>query len=247
MIYASGCKYWESTRQISRSGSTVAGSVAMVAMTVVISACAAAYPRPKRLKSPPRWSTRSSPGRTCTPSTAWNVTATTARWRSSKAWKDWKARRSRPSTAATCCTPSPTPPMYEVIAYGRPERGHAPFGKTYGGELSASEIDYIDHLHALHRGMTASKRRRSSRSSRRWQMAKSRRMMSTSQPIVKRYCISCHRAGKDNNNYLMTTYEEILTTGDNVDNNIIAGDMNSYLLQTIQGTPIMDPANPTRN
>jgi hypothetical protein len=63
-------------------------------------------------------------------------------------------------------------------------------------------------------------------------------------PIVKRYCISCHRAGKDNNNYLMTTYEEILATGDNVDNNIIAGNLDSYLLQVIQEHPIMDPANP---
>jgi hypothetical protein len=58
---------------------------------------------------------------------------------------------------------------------------------------------------------------------------------------VKRYCVSCHREGKENNNYLMTTYEEILTTGDNVDQDIIAGDMNSYLLQVIQETPIMNP------
>jgi hypothetical protein len=63
-------------------------------------------------------------------------------------------------------------------------------------------------------------------------------------PIVKRYCISCHREGKENNNYLMTTYQEILTTGDNVEHNIIAGDENSYLLQVIQDTPIMDPEKP---
>jgi hypothetical protein len=59
-------------------------------------------------------------------------------------------------------------------------------------------------------------------------------------PIVKRYCISCHRAGKDNNDYLMTSYDEMLTTGENVDFNIIPGDKNSYLLQTIQQTPILD-------
>ena len=64
------------------------------------------------------------------------------------------------------------------------------------------------------------------------------------QPIVKRYCLSCHRLGKTNNNYLMSTYEEILTTGDNKDNNIIAGNMQSYLLQVIQGTPIPDPKDP---
>jgi hypothetical protein len=63
-------------------------------------------------------------------------------------------------------------------------------------------------------------------------------------PIVKRYCVSCHREGKENNNYLMTAYEEILTTGDNKDKNVIPGDPESYLLQVIQDTPIMDPENP---
>jgi hypothetical protein len=60
-------------------------------------------------------------------------------------------------------------------------------------------------------------------------------------PIVKRYCVSCHREGKDNNNYLMTSYDEILNTGDNKDKNVIAGDPNGYLIQVIQGTPIRDP------
>jgi len=60
-------------------------------------------------------------------------------------------------------------------------------------------------------------------------------------PIVKRYCISCHREGKDNNNYLMTTYDEILTTGDNVPL-ITAGDPESILLKVIQEQNIVDPA-----
>jgi len=64
------------------------------------------------------------------------------------------------------------------------------------------------------------------------------------QLIVKRYCVSCHRAGKENNNYLMTSYDEILNTGDHKDKNVIAGDPHGYLLQVIQGTHIMDPENP---
>jgi hypothetical protein len=61
-------------------------------------------------------------------------------------------------------------------------------------------------------------------------------------PIVKRYCVSCHRAGKDNNDFLMTTYEEILTTGENAEFDLIPGEdyEQSYLLQTIQQTPIQD-------
>jgi hypothetical protein len=65
------------------------------------------------------------------------------------------------------------------------------------------------------------------------------------QPIVKRYCISCHRADKTNNNFLMTSYDEILSTGDNKANNVIAGDENSYLLQVIQGHAIPDPQKPS--
>lgn len=129
--------------------------------------------------------------------------------------------------------------MIELIAYGRPNAGMPPFGKTYGGELSKSEIDYIvvfmrylwdDRFEApvikplfppLADGEVPS-------------------YDVHIQPIVKRYCISCHRPGKDNNNYLMTTYEEILTTGDHAEFNIIAGDENSYLLQTIQEKIILD-------
>jgi hypothetical protein len=136
--------------------------------------------------------------------------------------------------------------MYEVIAYGRPNAGMTPFGKTYGGELSRSEIDQIilfmrymwddrfeppaevlkPLIPQLAEGEVPS-----------YEVYIA--------PVVKRYCISCHREGKENNNYLMTNYEEILTTGDNVEHNIIAGDENSYLLQVIQGTPIMDPENPS--
>lgn len=129
--------------------------------------------------------------------------------------------------------------MVELISYGRPNAGMPPYGKTYGGELSKSEIDYItifmryswdDRFEApvlpelfppLADGEVPS-------------------YDVHIQPIVKRYCISCHRPGKDNNNYLMTTYEEILTTGDHAEFNVIAGNETSYLLQTIQGQPILD-------
>jgi predicted CXXCH cytochrome family protein len=133
--------------------------------------------------------------------------------------------------------------MYEVIAYGRPNAGMTPFGKAYGGELSKSDIDYIttfmrymwdDRFEApviqplfpaLADGEVPS-------------------YDVHIQPIAKRYCVSCHRDGKTNNNYLMTSYQDILTTGDNVKNNIIAGDENSYLLQVIQGHAIMNPDKP---
>ncbi len=133
--------------------------------------------------------------------------------------------------------------MYEVIAYGRPNAGMTPFGKAYGGELSRGEIDYMSTymrymwddrfeaptikplFPALAVGEVPSYDVHIA-------------------PIAKRYCISCHRADKENNNYLMTSYEEILTTGDNAEFNIIAGDETSYMLQVIQEHAIMDPEKP---
>jgi mono/diheme cytochrome c family protein len=60
------------------------------------------------------------------------------------------------------------------------------------------------------------------------------------QPLVKRYCISCHRAGKQNNNNLMTSYEEMLTTGDNAPL-MTTGDPESLMLKLINGQEGEDP------
>jgi len=133
--------------------------------------------------------------------------------------------------------------MYEVIAYGRPNAGMTPFGKAYGGELSKSEIDYMT---IFMRYMWDD----------RFEAPEIKPLFPALadgevpsydvhiQPVAKRYCVSCHRAGKENNNYLMTSYEEILTTGDNAEKNIIKADESSYLLQVIQEHAIMDPENP---
>ncbi|MBN1452816.1 MAG: c-type cytochrome [Anaerolineales bacterium] len=129
--------------------------------------------------------------------------------------------------------------MVEVISYGRPNYGMNPFGLAHGGELTRNQIDYM---------VTFMRYAWDDR----FEMPPIRPLFPALAegevpsydvhiaPITKRYCISCHRAGKDNNDFLMTSYEEMLTTGENADFNIIAGDMNSYLLQTIQEIPILD-------
>ncbi len=132
--------------------------------------------------------------------------------------------------------------LANIIAYGQQEKEHAmpPFGRAYGGELSPSDIDYIvtflryswddraempagaiSSIPALNPGEVPS-----------WDIH--------IQPLVKRYCISCHRAGKQNNNYLETSYQEMLTTGDNAPL-ITAGDPESLLLKLINGQEGKDP------
>ena len=129
--------------------------------------------------------------------------------------------------------------MAEVISYGRPDAGMNPFGKAYNTEgLSKSEIDYIvifmrynwderfelPPMQPLYPALVEGE-------------VPSYDVHIA--PIVKRYCISCHRAGKDNNEYLMTSYDEILNSGDNAPM-LIAGDDASTFLKVIQEQEIMD-------
>ena len=137
--------------------------------------------------------------------------------------------------------------LAEVIIYGRPDAGMTPFGKSYNAAgLSRSEIDNVvtfmryswdDRFEApptkpLFPALAAGE-------------VPSYDVHIL--PIVKRYCLSCHRAGKENDNFLMDSYDNMLHTGDNKDKDVIAGDANSYLLQVIQGHAIPDPKNPSKD
>jgi mono/diheme cytochrome c family protein len=133
--------------------------------------------------------------------------------------------------------------LFNVIDFGQQDLGMPPFGLGYGGELQRSEIDAIvtfmrytwDErfeipekavigIPSLVEGEVPSYEVHISM-------------------VAKRYCVSCHRPGKENNEYLMQTYDEILTTGDNADKNIIAGNPeDSYLIITLHRESIFDPA-----
>jgi mono/diheme cytochrome c family protein len=131
--------------------------------------------------------------------------------------------------------------LIEVISYGRPNYGMNPFGKAYGGELTRNEIDNM---------VTFMRYAWDDR----FEMPEIPELFPPLAegevpsydvhiaPIAKRYCVSCHRAGKENNDFLMTSYEEILTTGENSEFDLIPGEdyEQSYLLQTIQQQPILD-------
>jgi len=137
--------------------------------------------------------------------------------------------------------------LAEVIAYGRPDAGMNPFGKAYNAEgLSKSEIDYLvtymrynwdnrfempaEALKPLFPPLTDGE-------------IPSYEVHIA--PIVKRYCVSCHRAGKENHNYLMDTYDNVINSGDEAPV-VSAGDAESILLKVIQGTPIPDPNDSTK-
>ncbi len=129
-----------------------------------------------------------------------------------------------------------------IIEYGQQDLGMPPYGLAYGGELKKSELDAVVFFmrytwddraelpaDAASAGAIPNLTENEIPS---YEVHISK--------IIQRYCISCHRPGKENNNFLMGTYQEILTTGDNADNNLITGDLNSYLIQTNNGVEIFD-------
>jgi mono/diheme cytochrome c family protein len=131
--------------------------------------------------------------------------------------------------------------LANIIAYGQPDLGMTPFGKTYGGELGPSDIDnivtYMRYSWDDRAEMPADAVISSIPELAPGEVPSYEIHISA---LVKRYCLSCHRAGKTNNNYLMTSYEEMLTTGDNAPV-MIAGDPDSLNLTLISGMEVIDP------
>ena len=237
--------YHESTRRSWPILVAVIGSLAMVLMTVVISVRASSYPKPEEVEVPTTLVDQILAGQDLYSVQCVECHGDDGSVAVITGVEGLEGKEISPINGTDVLYTLTDPALHEVIAYGRPNAGMTPFGKSYGGELSTSEIDYIvtfmrymwdDRFEipqealkplfpALADGEVPSYDVHIA-------------------PIVKRYCISCHRAGEDSNEYFMTTYEEMLTTGNHKDKNIVAGDPNSYLLQVIQGTAIMDPEKP---
>jgi mono/diheme cytochrome c family protein len=132
--------------------------------------------------------------------------------------------------------------LVDIISYGQPNLGMQPFSKTYGGVLTPDEIDSLvaflrytwddrAELPAGTAGLASIP------------LPAANEVPSYEvyiAPLVKRYCISCHTKGKQNNNYLMTSYDEMLHSGDNTPV-LTAGDANSLMLQLISGHESTDP------
>jgi mono/diheme cytochrome c family protein len=132
--------------------------------------------------------------------------------------------------------------LADIISYGRPESGMTPFGQPYGGSLSPTEIGEIatfmryswDNRAVLPPGTTLGTGIPD---------LKPGEVPSYDVhigPLVTHFCVSCHSAGKENNNYLMTSYKDMLNTGDNAPV-LAAGDSQSLLLLLITGHTGLDP------
>lgn len=131
--------------------------------------------------------------------------------------------------------------LFNVIDYGQPDRGMPPYGLANGGELTRQEIDAIvtflrswddrivverpvEAIPALAEGEIPD-------------------YETHVQPIFKRFCVACHRPGRAQQNYLMTDYDSVMTSGDHAPN-VIAGDLNSHLVRMLQREDVPEVGGP---
>ena len=142
--------------------------------------------------------------------------------------------------------------IYSVIDYGQQDLGMPPFGVAYGGELTKGEADAIvafmrytwdDRVEIPEDAAAAGAIP---------ELGPDEIPVYSVhiEPIVRRTCISCHRPGKENGEYLMQNYDEILTTGEFAPN-LIAGDLGSNLIlmlhrEEIEAGGPMPPTKPLR-
>ena len=139
-----------------------------------------------------------------------------------------------------------------IVEYGQPVLGMPPFGKAYGGELAPGDVKAL---------VTFMRYTWDDRVEIPLDVAAAGAVPTLApgeipsytvhiQPIVRRTCASCHREGKKNNNYLMGTYAEILTSGDNTPV-LAAGDPHSLLLRLLRREEVteikdLNPMPPSR-
>ena len=110
--------------------------------------------------------------------------------------------------------------LFNIIDMGQQDLGMPPFGLGYGGELQRGQIlaivDFMRYTWDDRSELPAEVEQANAMPALGADEVPSYEVHVA--PIFKRYCISCHRPGKKNNNYLMRTYEEVMTTGDHAPN-----------------------------
>ena len=142
--------------------------------------------------------------------------------------------------------------IFNVIDYGQQDLGMPPYGLANGGELLRGEINAMvtfmrftwdDRVDIPEDALAAGAVPELGPDE-----------IPTYQvhiePIVRRTCLSCHRPGKENNEYLMGTYEEVLNSGDNAPN--LKDGLESNLMRMLYREEIEDvggampPSRPLR-
>jgi menaquinol-cytochrome c reductase cytochrome b/c subunit len=135
-----------------------------------------------------------------------------------------------------------------IISSGQPSLGMPPFGSAAGGKLAPGDIESI---------VTFMRYTWDDRVEKPKQVAQAGVIPTLAPnaipsydnvaPIIKRYCLSCHRPGSAKNNYDLSSYQSLMTSGDHKPN-VRPGDANSNLVLMINRHKIAagGPMPPTK-
>ena len=142
------------------------------------------------------------------------------------------------------------PTLGDIISYGQQDLGMPPFARAFGGELGPSDVEAI---------VTFMRYTWDDRVEMPQEVSSANAIPTLAEgeipsyevhisAIQRRYCVSCHREGKKNNNYIMDTYENTINTGDHAPNLIAADLLNNtmQMLNRVEGLEAGNPMPPTR-
>ena len=131
-----------------------------------------------------------------------------------------------------------------IISQGQPSLGMPPFGVANGGPFNTQQIDDIAFFIRSWSGLITITP----------QVAGIPTLapgevpdyQTNVQPIFNRYCISCHNGASAPNKFVLTDYQNVMTSGIHAPN-VVAGDLNSNLFLQISGqtSPAGNPMPPT--
>ena len=138
----------------------------------------------------------------------------------------------------------------DIISYGQQDLGMPPFARAFGGALGPSDVDAI---------VTFMRYTWDDRVEIPQEVAAANAIPTLAEgeipsyevhisAIQRRYCVSCHREGKKNNNNFLDTYENTINSGDHAPN-LIAGDLlcnTMQMLNRVEGLEAGNPMPPTR-
>ena len=120
--------------------------------------------------------------------------------------------------------------LTNVVDYGQPDRGMPPFGVANGGQLTVQQTGAIvTFVRSWDDRIVVEAPKETILPLAEGEIPDYETHV---QPIFKRFCVACHRPGKAQQNFLMTDYQSVMTSGDHAPN-VIGGDPACNLLRML--------------
>ena len=134
---------------------------------------------------------------------------------------------------------------YNVVDYGQPGLGMPAFGLANGGQLNNQQINaVVVFVRSWDSRIVVEEETGAAAALAPGEIPDYERHVA---PLFKRRCSACHREGSAKNNYVMGSYQSVMTSGDHAPD-VVGGDLNSNLIRMINREKIEagGPMPPTK-